>query len=125
MTLKSKIRPLRDKILVDQFKKGEQITRGGIIVLDDDGRDRGVRPRWAKVFAVGKEIDFVHVGDWILIEHGRWSREMKLQDHDKTEFSLWSVDPYGILGIADEEPYDDYVKGSYISEILAKPSIAE
>ena len=29
---------------------------------------------WAQVLSVGSRVENVEVGDWILVEHGRWSR---------------------------------------------------
>ena len=34
---------------------GEQVTQGGIILGNDDGKTRGIYPRWAKVFSKGPE----------------------------------------------------------------------
>ena len=49
------IKPLRNKVIVRDIEKGQQVTRGGIILPDDDGKDWGIRPRWAKVYKVGSE----------------------------------------------------------------------
>lgn len=68
------IRPLKNNILVMDMEDGEKILSSGIIVPDDNGKERGIRPRWATVYAVGSNIDFLKPGEKILIEHGRWSR---------------------------------------------------
>ncbi len=99
------ITPLRNKILVKTIEKGEQKTRGGIIIPDDDGKDRGIRPRWAQVYAVGKNIDFVKKGQWVLIEHGRWSRGFTMDD-GKGKFDCRLVDNNCIMGTSDERPED-------------------
>ena len=36
-----KITPIRDKVLVINIESGSKMTRGGIIVPDDDGKERG------------------------------------------------------------------------------------
>ena len=41
--------PLRNNILVRNLEKGEQKTKGGIILRDDDAQAHGIRPRWAQV----------------------------------------------------------------------------
>ena len=43
------ITPLPDKVLVEMIKKGERKV-GSIIVLDDDGKREGIRPRWARIY---------------------------------------------------------------------------
>ncbi len=50
-----KLRPLRDKIIVHNMHFGEQRSSGGIVILGDDGKDRGIYPRWGQVYAVGPD----------------------------------------------------------------------
>lgn len=76
------IRPLRGKVLVHNIESGAKLTRGGIIIPDDDGRERGIRERWAQVYAIGSDVEDVKVGDWVLIKHGRWSRGVTLGQGD-------------------------------------------
>ena len=49
------LKALRNNIIVRHIDKGEQVTKGGIIIADDDGKDRGIKPRWAQVYRVGKK----------------------------------------------------------------------
>ena len=54
-TVRGKIRPLRNKILVKSIDQGMRKTKGGIILpsadkVEDGGS--GIRPRWAEVYAV-------------------------------------------------------------------------
>ena len=73
------IRPIHDHVLVTDLYFGEQKTKGGIIIRDDNGTARGVYPRWAKVHAKGPtNKEEYNVGDYILVEHGRWTRKMEL-----------------------------------------------
>jgi co-chaperonin GroES (HSP10) len=102
-TVQGDIKPLRKKIIVRHLEKGQQKTAGGILLPDDDGVDRGIRPRWAQVYRVGAGIDFVKEGEWILIEHGRWSRGITLSQ-DGTEFDVRLVDNECILATSDEQP---------------------
>jgi co-chaperonin GroES (HSP10) len=75
---KGNFRPIYDRVIVSDMNFGEQVTAGGIIITSDDGKDRGVKPRWGKVYSKGPENkDEYNVGDWILVEHGRWTRGFK------------------------------------------------
>jgi co-chaperonin GroES (HSP10) len=75
------VRPLSKDILVCDMDMGEQVTAGGIVIKSDDGKAHGVRPRWARVYKVGDSCELdVKVGEWILIEHGRWTRKIKIDD---------------------------------------------
>jgi co-chaperonin GroES (HSP10) len=47
------VHPLKDGIIVEDMNFGERKTRSGLILLEDDGKLQGIRPRWAKVYAVG------------------------------------------------------------------------
>jgi co-chaperonin GroES (HSP10) len=102
--LASKIRPIRSHILVKDMNFGEQYTASGIFIPSDDGKSEGVKPRWAKVFAVGPEQTEVKVGEWILVEHGRWTRGLEVEGEDGTKFTIWRVDNNGIMMSADERP---------------------
>jgi co-chaperonin GroES (HSP10) len=102
--LASKIRPIRSHILVKDMNFGEQYTAGGIFIPSDDGKSEGVKPRWARVFAVGPECIEVKVGEWILVEHGRWTRGLEVEGDDGVKFTIWRVDNNGIMMSADERP---------------------
>lgn len=102
----SKLRPIQAHILVRDMNFGEQRTQTGIYIPSDDGKSEGVKPRWCKVFAVGPEQTDVKVGEWILVEHGRWTRGLEVEEDDGTKFTIHRVDPTGILMSADEKPSD-------------------
>jgi co-chaperonin GroES (HSP10) len=98
------ITPLRDKVLVHNIESGAKITMGGIIIPDDDGKERGIRARWAQVYAVGSEVQDIQVGQWILISHGRWSRGVDIQ-HKGSKTTVRQVDyPEAVLLVADSAP---------------------
>ena len=87
--------PLHADILVEDMFFGEVKTASGIIITDDDMKDRGIHNRWAKIYAIGHQNKSdLEIGDWILIEHGRWSRAMKVDGIDTT---VRKVDPKAIL----------------------------
>ena len=98
------LRPIHDHVLVTDLYFGEQKTKGGIIVRDDNGTARGVYPRWARVWAKGSENkDEYNVGDYILIEHGRWTRKIELEV-DGEDITVHRVDVDAILAVSDEKP---------------------
>ena len=75
------LRPLSKDILVYDMDMGEQVTAAGIVIKSDDGKAHGVKPRWARVYKIGTNCELdVKVGEWILIEHGRWTRKIKIDD---------------------------------------------
>lgn len=100
----SKLRPIQAHILVRDMNFGEQYSSGGIYIPSDDGKSEGVKPRWAKVYAIGPDQQDVEVGQWILVEHGRWTRGLIVEEDDGTEFNIWRVDPTGILMVSEERP---------------------
>lgn len=100
----TKLTPIKKNVIVEDMYFGEETTKGGLIVTNDDGKDRGIKPRWAKVYAKGPEnIEPYEVGDWVLIEHGRWTRGFDLDDGD-VQKNLRMVEVESILLYTDEEP---------------------
>lgn len=93
---------LRSNVLVSEIEGGMQTIRG-IIIPDDDMKERGIKPRWCKVHKVGPEVYGIEKGDWILVEHGRWSRgfEANIEGHESTY--RW-VEYIAILGAQKEKP---------------------
>jgi len=106
MKVVGKIVPIRDKVLVSDMNFDSQKTFSGIIIPSDNGKVRGIHPRWAKVFAVGPEQKEVTVGEWILIEHGRWTRGIEYEIDNEEILELRMVDNAAILMSADEPPED-------------------
>jgi co-chaperonin GroES (HSP10) len=102
--LASKIKPIQKHILVKGMNFSAQYTASGIYIPSDDGKSEGVKPRWAQVFAIGPAQTDVKVGEWILVEHGRWTRGLEVEDDDGTKFMIWRVDPTGVMMSADERP---------------------
>lgn len=103
-----KIHPLRNHVLVREMNfKGRQLS-SGILLLGDDGSSNGIRPRWCQVYAVGSEQEQVTVGQWILVEHGRWTRGVEVEI-DGEEFTLRRIDVDAMMMVSDEEPQDDVI----------------
>ena len=101
-----KILPLKDKVMVMNMEFGQEKTRGGIILHSDDGKSAGIHPRWAQVYAIGPDQKDVALGEWILLEHGRWSRGIKYVTDTGEELVLRLADNNAIIMSADEKPTD-------------------
>lgn len=107
--VKGKLRPLKDHVLVTDMEFDAEVTRSGLFIPSQNGKTTGIKPRWGKVYAVGPEQKDVKVGDWIYVEHGRWTRGVEIQDDDGNEFVVRRVDNKAILLQADEKPSDVYI----------------
>lgn len=114
--VQGKIRPIHDNILVVEMSFDEQKTSSGIILRSDDGKTEGIRPRWAKIWAIGPEQDHVKVGEWALVEHGRWTRGVTVKDETGAEIVIRRVDPNAVLALADEKPADIEIGESYSND---------
>ncbi len=102
------IKALSKDVLVIDMDMGEQKTAGGLVIQSDDGKAHGVKPRWAKVYRVGSEVNFVKEGQWVLIEHGRWTRKIKIDDGEG-EKEFQKVETKSIIAVANEKPNDFYI----------------
>lgn len=100
------IYPLKDTIIISDMVFAERLSNGGILLLNDDMKSAGIRPRWGRVYAVGPEQTEVKVGQWICVEHGRWTRGIKIEDAVMGKKTLHKVDPAAILLVSDE-PVND------------------
>jgi co-chaperonin GroES (HSP10) len=104
------IKALHNNIIVSDMEFDTRITQSGLILPNDNGTTLGIRPRWGRVYAVGRDQKDVRVGQWILVAHGRWTRGIDIedgqQDHKRT---IRKIDPNDILLVADgnERPRDD------------------
>ena len=74
---------IKDHVIVADMDFGERVTKGGIIKLEDDGKDEGIRPRWGRVYSVGPEQKDVKIGEWVLVKHGRWTRGVDIIKNEK------------------------------------------
>jgi co-chaperonin GroES (HSP10) len=98
-----KIKAIHDWVIVSDMDFGEITTAAGIVLRSDNGQAHGVKPRWGRVYCVGPKQTDVKVGDWILIEHGRWTRAMHINDGER-ELKVHRVDTNGIMAISDTAP---------------------
>jgi hypothetical protein len=100
--------PILDHVIViDMDFSGRQLA-SGIVLLSDDGKSEGIRPRWAQVHSVGPDQHDVKPGQWIYVEHGRWTRGLHVEfEGDDHETVLRRVDPSAIIFKSDEKPDAD------------------
>lgn len=103
------VRPLPKDILVHNMDMGEQKTSSGIIIQSDDGKAHGVKPRWAQVYKKGDKCELdVEVGQWILIEHGRWTRKIKIDDGESIK-EVQKIEVASVIAVSDQRPNDVYL----------------
>jgi len=111
--IKGNLRPVGNRVLVSDMYFGEQKTKSGLILRDDDGQTRGIYPRWGKVHAIGPDNkDDYQVGHWVLVEHGRWTRGVDM-DIDGEEVTLRMVEAESIIGYSENKPNDVYIGSEY------------
>ena len=113
-TVDNDITPLKKRVLVSNMHFGETKSKGGIILMDDDGTAGGIHPRWAKVYAVGKDQKDVTVGQWVMVAHGRWSRAFKVAK-EGVELEVRMIDENDILLVSDTEPEFNTKQAGYIN----------
>jgi len=104
----SVIKPLKNRVLAELMGLESRVTSGGIIIQSENGKDRGIRPRWAKVRLVGEGIDWCKPGQYVLVAHGRWSRQFECE-HEGEKLKLVHLDNNECLIVTDEDPGDDFV----------------
>jgi hypothetical protein len=96
-----------DTILVVDMEFGERALSSGIVLLNDDGKSHGIRPRWGCVFAKGPESsNNIDIGNYILVSHGRWTRGVDIEIN-KEVVTIRRVDPNDILAKSATRPDDD------------------
>lgn len=108
------IKALNEHVLVSDMHFGERRLGSGIVLMNDDGKGEGIRPRWAKVFAVGPDQTDVSVGQWVLVAHGRWTRANEIEI-DGEVIKLRRIDQNDILLISDEQPNVDDTQSDAVS----------
>jgi co-chaperonin GroES (HSP10) len=117
------LKPLNDNILVTDMNFDHRVTAGGIVLPSDDGKSEGVRHRWARVWKIGPKQTDVKIGEWILLEHGRWTRGVKVLDEDGNEITIRRADVNAILAVTDDNPGDNtYGSHSKVSHQEFDPS---
>ena len=103
---RAQLKPLNDVVIVGEMVFTERFTNTGIVLLSDNGKSSGIRPRWGQVYAVGPDQQDVAVGQWVCVAHGRWTRGIDVED-ESGKRTLRRVDPKDIMLISDEPVQDD------------------
>jgi len=101
-----KLKALGDTVIVSDMEFDQRISAGGIVILNDDMKNSGIRPRWGKVYAIGPEQKSIKVGQYVMVAHGRWTRGLKIED-ETGEKTIRKVDTNDILLVSDE-PVNDH-----------------
>jgi len=104
---KSQFKPIGAHIIVSDMSFDQRITHGGIVLPNDDMKSSGIRPRWAKIYAVGSENKDPQIveGKWVCVSHGRWTRGIDIEDETGKK-TLRRIDPNDILMMSDEQVQD-------------------
>ena len=104
------LKAIGDGVLVSEMNFGEQKTKSGLIIRADDGEVRGIYARWGRVICKGpKNTDPYEVGQWNLVDHGRWTRGVNISINGE-DLTVRKVDNKDILGYSDK-PLTDYSVG--------------
>lgn len=109
------LKPINARILVKGMQFSERISKGGLILPSDDTKSEGIRPRWAEVCAIGPDQKDVKVGEWVLVDHGRWTRGLKINVAGE-DMVVRMIDENDILLVSDEPQVDE----TFSSAVSAK-----
>jgi hypothetical protein len=109
------IRALKDHVLVADMNFDGRKLSSGIQLLNDDMRTAGIRPRWARVYAIGPAQQDITVGQWVLVSHGRWTRGIEIED-PAGEVTIRRIDPADVLLVSESEPTDDSMSTSILKD---------
>jgi co-chaperonin GroES (HSP10) len=109
MTPKTRIkadgfRPINDNVFVTELDSGPHRTAGGILLPDDNMTERGMRSRWGRVWRIGPDVTEIKPGEWVLIEHGRWTTAIEMELPTGT-VRVWRIDwPNAVMIASDRDP---------------------
>ncbi len=102
-------RPIKDNVFVCDLDSGPHITAAGIILPDDNMSESGIRPRWGKVWAIGPDVQDIKVGEWVFIEHGRWTNSIDIQ-FAEGRIRVWKIEwPKAALLAASDDPREKHL----------------
>jgi co-chaperonin GroES (HSP10) len=107
MKVKGIIKPLKDRVFVSDMNFDAQVTKSGLVIRSTDGKEDGIVPRWGKVYAVGPEQTEVKVGDWVMVEHGRWTRSVEVEQDDESVLVVRMVDADAIMMVSEKKPQEE------------------
>jgi co-chaperonin GroES (HSP10) len=97
-----KVKAFGERILAEMIDRPELFkkTASGLFISDKDGTADAIRPRWFRIYSVGQDIDWVNPGQYVYVEHGRWSNGVKIDN----DLKIYLLDNKDILLVSDENP---------------------
>lgn len=101
------LRALGNTVIVEDMNFSGRQLSSGIVLLNDNGKNSGIRPRWGRVYAIGNNQKDVKIGQWVCVAHGRWTRGLEIEDDAGTQRTIRKIDPKDILLVSNEKPDDD------------------
>ena len=103
-----KISLIKKRVLASLCERGERMSAGGVHLLDDNGKEEGIRPRWFLVKAIGPDQEEVVPGDYVLVAHGRWTWSATVNDKETHETldEIRMIDENDMLAVSKERPRD-------------------
>lgn len=111
-----KVKAFADRIIAIEGDLDDQVTESGILIKSNVDQADGITPRWFRVFEVGPKIDWIKPDDWILVEYGRWTPGVELEDDRLSEpTKAWRIDPEGCLAVSDQKPSTLYFNSETVT----------
>lgn len=98
------LHPLADTIIISDMEFGEEHSTSGLVIPSQNGKVEGIKSRWGQVYAIGPDQQDVTVGQWICLEHGRWSRGVEMIDDNGDTITIRRADNEAILLVSDTKP---------------------
>jgi hypothetical protein len=95
-----------DHVLVTDMNFDGRKLSSGILLLNDNGKADGIRPRWGRVYAIGSKQKDIQIGQYICVAHGRWTRGIRIEDAEGAK-TIRRIDAKDILLVSDEAPPSD------------------
>lgn len=118
------LRPTHDGVIIDIVDRNvtqKDLGDGKVLHLisDDsfvervhnamDHKHPGIRPRWARVLAVGPDTTEVQPGDLVLCDTLKWGRKFPLgRDNGQVVF-IWRIEEKNILGVNTDQSGDEFL----------------
>lgn len=100
------IRAIGNKVLGRMIEPvgRERKTAAGIIITENNMADSAIRNRWFQVISVGPDQPYIAQDQYVLVEHGRWSRGIDVHGTSRPEDFIFNIDADSILGTRDDNP---------------------
>ena len=92
---------IEDHVIIDVIESTGERVVNGLIIPGEDSTERGIRPRWAHIHAVGPKQLEVTPGLWALVKNGEWTRGTLINGKVYRR-----VNPKEILLVSETKPED-------------------